>query len=231
MNRTRWSVFKPFFTKSVVIAGLSWCHLEKATHLKFVMRHGRTHGSEERRCKHTRYFVIVWRLRPGAAALHHLLPPLFHNAVQVGEDLQRTYRKTDNGHHIQGDIGAEQSVSMEAFGWINKHGQRRPLHRPEGAMWNSPSWSCFHRRKGWGCCTSCPPGAKQTLTCLETQRAGSGKKQNAKTWRNVVTQTALLLHYFGDVLLFSSSAKEKNYPSVSEQRCYAGVTQMSNFCF
>lgn len=45
----------------------------------------------------TRYFVIIRRLRPGAAALHHLLPPLLHDAVQVGEDLQRTDRKTDNG--------------------------------------------------------------------------------------------------------------------------------------
>lgn len=67
---------------------------------------------------HTRYFVIIRRLRPGAAALHHLLPPLLHDAVQVGEDLRRTDRKNGTmGHHMRGEHCAtrERRVSIEAF--------------------------------------------------------------------------------------------------------------------
>lgn len=69
----------------------------------------------------TRYFVIIRRLRPGAAALHHLLPPLLHDAVQVGEDLQRTYRKTDNGYHTQGERCRDMGAESFYGGFLSEH--------------------------------------------------------------------------------------------------------------
>ena len=40
---------------------------------------------------HTSDFVIIWGLRPGAAALHHLLPPVLHDAIEVREVLRCKY--------------------------------------------------------------------------------------------------------------------------------------------
>lgn len=55
-----------------------------------------------KKTEHTSYFVIIWSLRPGAAALHHVLSPLLHNSIQVGEVSRKVLRYTRmNGYHKQ----------------------------------------------------------------------------------------------------------------------------------
>lgn len=74
------------------------------------------HIQSDGRSTHTGYLVIIRSLRPGAAALHHLLPPLLHDPVQVGENLQRTDRKVYN---------RECCVPIEGSYWANKREQSR----------------------------------------------------------------------------------------------------------
>lgn len=88
---------------------------------------------------HTAYFIIIWSLRPRAAALHHVLPPLVHNSIQVGEVSSEVLRRTRSKAHSKSQWGVElhdnnarpHSITMDQVQWISPEQTWQKMEGPD----------------------------------------------------------------------------------------------------
>lgn len=100
---------------------------------------------------HTRYFFIIWSLRPRTAAFYDLLPSSLHNPIEVREVscevLLHTQEKIQWMLHTKWEFNMKAKHFFGSFIFssqtkINKQSRDWPVEGPTGSW----PWSCFQDR-------------------------------------------------------------------------------------